>query len=232
MTPLPLQAVVNPFWRSLRGPLAPLALGDDQAVRFRPDINVFAAVPDDATEVSWKALAQLVRPGERVVLAGEGLRVPSTWRAEQVIPGVQYAAPEGVGRLAEDAVELGEDDADEMLALASATAPGPYLRRTFEQGGFVGIRQHGRLVAMGGLRCQWAGAAEISTVCTAPDQRGRGLASRLVLHLVHRIQAAGDLAFLHTAADNTAAIALYEKFGLVLTARPDFVSALPVEGAS
>lgn len=225
--PVTIDAVVNPFWHALRGPLCGLALGDDLAVRFHPEVNVFAALPDEASDVSWKALAQLVGAEERVVLSGVDVHVPRDWRADRVIPGVQYVARTGIGRTADDVEELGERDADEMLALATGSAPGPYLRRTFEQGGFVGIRQQGRLVAMGGLRCRLAGAAEISTVCTAADRRGAGLASRLVLHLVEAVQGRGDVAFLHTGAGNTPAIALYEKLGFVLTARPDFVTVRP-----
>jgi ribosomal protein S18 acetylase RimI-like enzyme len=224
-----MPAVRNPFWHALRGPLAPLALGDDLAVRFRPDVNVFGAVPDEPSEVSWKALAELVGPGELVVLAGEDLRAPGDWRTERVIPGVQYVARPGVGRADAEVVELIPEDAEEMVTLASATAPGPYLLHTIEQGGFVGFREEGRLVAMGGFRCRVPGATEISTVCTAPGFRGRGLAQRLVLHLVHQIEREGDVAFLHTGADNSAAITLYRKLGFVLTAQPDFIAVRPPE---
>jgi predicted GNAT family acetyltransferase len=50
-------------------------------------------------------------------------------------------------------------------------------------------------------------------VCTHPDCRGQGLATRLTNHVTRAIIAAGETPFLHAWADNTGAIALYEKLG-------------------
>lgn len=221
------QAMGNPFWHALRGTLAPLALGDEHAVRFHPEVNVFAALPDEPSEQSWQALAELLGPDGLAVLAGEGLSVPSRWRLDQTVPGVQLVAPPGMGRSWADVEDLTELDADDMLALAQASPPGPYLRRTVEQGGFVGLHQDGRLVAMAGERSRVPGATEISSVCTSPAYRGLGLAGRLVQHLVDRVERRGEVAFLHTAADNAPALALYEKLGFVVLSRPVFVSVRP-----
>src|SRR3546814_8450105 len=47
-------------------------------------------------------------------------------------------------------VPLGDADAAEMLDLATLTEPGPFFARTHVLGGFVGVREAGRLVAMAG----------------------------------------------------------------------------------
>ena len=69
---------------------------------------------------------------------------------------------------------------------------------------------------MGGERLRLPGYTEISAVCTDPDHRGHGLASRLVLDLAHRIRRRGDVPILHADARNVGAIRLYEQLGFVV----------------
>lgn len=214
----------NPFWHSLRGPLSDLAEGDEHAARFQPDVNVFAALPDEPDERSWKSLAHLVGPGGTAVLCRSEVVVPDGWTPGRPVPSVQFVAPPGIARPASDVVELTEADAAEMLALATDTDPGPFRQRTIEQGGFIGFRERGELVAMGGTRCRVPGGVEISSLCTAPHARGRGLAEQLFRELVVRIESTGDRAFLHTAQHNEAAIRLYRRLGLTLRARQSFFS--------
>ena len=66
------------------------------------------------------------------------------------------------------------DDIGEMLALVELTRPGPFSVRTVELGGYVGVFDGDRLVAMAGQRLAPPGFREISAVCTHPDFRGRG----------------------------------------------------------
>ena len=103
-----------------------------------------------------------------------------------------------------------------MTELVRLTRPGPFRPRTIEMGTYVGIRRNGRLIAMGGERLSPPGYTEISAVCTDPDHRGLGLASRLVLDLAHRIRARGDIPILHADARNVGAIRLYEQLGFVV----------------
>jgi predicted GNAT family acetyltransferase len=113
-------------------------------------------------------------------------------------------------------VPLGDADAEEMLALATLTRPGPFQRNTHRMGQFVGVRIDGRLAAMAGERFRFPGHTEVSGVCTHPDFRGRGLAGRLSRHVAVAIAARGDTAFLHAWQTNTAAIRLYERLGFRL----------------
>ncbi|MFT8776116.1 MAG: hypothetical protein ABF893_05590 [Gluconacetobacter liquefaciens] len=49
-------------------------------------------------------------------------------------------------------VEVGVDEAEEMLALVTMTQPGASRPRTHPPGHFISIRDKGRLVAMAGER--------------------------------------------------------------------------------
>lgn len=112
-----------------------------------------------------------------------------------------------------DFTDLTDDDAGEMLALATLTVPGPYAAKTNRLGGFVGIRRDGRLLAMAGERMKPGRHTEVSGVCTHPDHRGRGYAGFLMRLVAARILARGEEPFLHCYASNAGAIALYRRLG-------------------
>jgi ribosomal protein S18 acetylase RimI-like enzyme len=108
---------------------------------------------------------------------------------------------------------LGKADGADMLALATLTKPGPFARNTHLLGDFIGIRVQGQLVAMAGQRMAFDGWIEISGVCVHPEFRGRGMAQRLIADMGLKIEECGKRPFLHTYADNIAAIRLYEHLG-------------------
>ena len=54
---------------------------------------------------------------------------------------------------------------------------------------------------------------EVSGICTHPDFRGRGLASRLTLKLIRREMQRGETPFLHVMGDNPTARRLYQQMG-------------------
>lgn len=204
----------RPVWASLLH--APhLAEGGDLARRYRRDVNLFASARDDGA-ASLAALAALVGAGESVYLAQVApVQVPPGLQLVRSAQGVQMLAMRPVVPVdgPEAVVVLGDADAPEMLALAQLTEPGPFLPRTHSMGRFVGVRIGGRLAAMAGERMRFAGATEVSGVCTHPDFRGRGLARRLSAVVAHAIQQRGEQAFLHAWVSNRAAITLYEGLG-------------------
>ncbi|MGA0588401.1 GNAT family N-acetyltransferase [Dyella sp. KRB-257] len=205
----------RPVWSSLSTAHEALSLGDALARRYLPDVNLFASARDDGDE-ALAALAALVGPGEQVYqLQVPAIRVPPGLVAVKQAWGVQMVAeqPLTVGEDESDIVPLGDDDAAEMLALATLTQPGPFLARTHRMGRFVGIRIDGRLAAIAGERMRFPGWTEVSGVCTHPDFRGRGLARRLSQHVAALIAARGDTASLHAWRDNAPAIRLYESLG-------------------
>ena len=108
---------------------------------------------------------------------------------------------------------LTEADAPAMRALAALTEPGPFFDRTHQLGGFFGVKQDGRLMAMAGERMKPDGFTEVSGVCAHPDARGRGYAGALMRTVIEQILARGETAFLHSYADNAGAIALYRALG-------------------
>jgi predicted GNAT family acetyltransferase len=109
-----------------------------------------------------------------------------------------------------------------MLALVERNRPGPFRTRTHEMGRYIGIRRDGRLIAMAGERLHPDGWTEISAVAVDAEHRRQGLGSRLVLDVAFHIQQRGDRALLHASAENTNAIAGYEKLGFALRRRLTF----------
>ncbi len=111
---------------------------------------------------------------------------------------------------------LSEADAEEMLALATLTKPGPFTRRAQSLGTFWGIKAEGRLIAMAGQRLRQTGFAELSGLCTHPQFQRRGLGTLLFRYVAGEIAARGETAYLHAYANNTPAIGLYRSLGFRL----------------
>lgn len=191
-----------------------LSEGNSLALRYQPDIAVFAAAADDSLE-SLAALAALI-PANGITIQLQNGEYPDSpgIAVETVFDAVQMVAKTvtAPGR-AVDFLELSGADVPDMVELATLTKPGPFLARTHAFGGYIGIRVEGRLAAMAGYRLKVPGFTEISAVCTHPGFRGRGYASSLTQVLAGRIKADGDTPFLHTYATNTSAIRLYEHLG-------------------
>lgn len=215
----------NAVWHALTGPHAKVAERVGSAARYDPGISPFAALPDAPTEAAWDDLASLVGPGGTALLFRVG--VPATapgWEELARLPGVQMVAADAERGLTPEIERLSDSEADEMLALAEATRPGPFTTRTRELGTYLGVRDGGALVAMAGERFRLPGYTEISAVCTADPHRQRGLAAVLVRALVHEIVERGEVPFLHAVAENTNAIRLYEQLGFELRSRVEVVT--------
>ncbi|MFJ6835642.1 GNAT family N-acetyltransferase [Streptomyces sp. NPDC091209] len=212
----------NAAWAALTGPHAHLAERVGRAARYPTDVSPFAALADPTDPRSWDDLAALVGPGA-VTPVTAVQTVPESWTIEQGGDGVQLIATALHSEPAPEAVRLGLADVPEILDLIALTRPGPFLPRTVELGTYLGIREGGRLIALAGERLRPPGWTEISAVCTHPDHRGRGLATRLVRAVAAGIRERGDIPFLHAAADNANAIRLYESIGFTLRRRTRFV---------
>ncbi|MFI6847906.1 GNAT family N-acetyltransferase [Kitasatospora sp. NPDC050467] len=209
----PVHILDNPARAALLGPHAHLARRRGDVLCYPADVSPFLALPDRPDRQAWRNVAALCGPGFVLVATGSPTAVPADWEILVQGPGVQLvddgvrAAPD------EEAVRLGPADVPEMLALVEQARPGPFLPRTVELGRYLGIRRGGALAAMAGERLRPPGWTEISAVCTAESHRGQGLAPRLVRAVAAGIRERGDMPFLHTAADNTTAIRLYESLG-------------------
>lgn len=215
MTDHPLD---RPIWNALTGLQHACAVGAPPALRFAPELGLFAAAADESA-ASLEALAALCPAGGMIGLVETkewptppGLRLHRSALCSQMV--AEHPTPPAETRF--DVLELGEEDAPEMLALATLTQPGPFFARTHRLGNFIGVRIDGRLAAMAGERLHVGRYREVSGVCTHPDFRGRGLAGALMPIVAARMIARGETPFLHSYADNYGAITLYERLGFRL----------------
>ncbi|MFI2206365.1 GNAT family N-acetyltransferase [Streptomyces sp. NPDC020192] len=215
----------NPALASLTGPHARFAERRGRVVRYPVDVSPWLALPDEPDARDWADLAALAGPGAEVPLPGFRGEVPEGWEITFRIEGVQLVDDGLAAEPDAEAVRLGPADVPEMLDLVARTQPGPFLPRTIELGTYLGIRRDGALIAMAGERLHPPGWTEISAVCTDPTHRGEGLATRLIRAVAHGIRERGETPFLHTGAQNTNAIRLYESLGFRLRRHTAFGAA-------
>ena len=213
MTDADLALLDNAVWHSLAGAHEQFAERDGLAARYDPDVSVFGALGDD-TEAAWRDLGSVVGPsGVAVLFRAEMPQLPKAWTRLDGGRGHQMLLRELAPVEIPDARDLEPGDIGEMLALVELTRPGPFAVRTVELGGYVGVFDGDRLVAMAGQRLAPPGFREVSAVCTHPDFRGRGLAAGLTALVAQRILDRGERPVLHHASDNDPARRVYEAIG-------------------
>jgi ribosomal protein S18 acetylase RimI-like enzyme len=200
----------NPAYAALCGAHERFAQISGRARRYHVDVAPFLALPSSPSSQDWRDAAGLLAPGTYAAVRAE---LPAGWKAVKAFDLVQMTGERVAASDCPEAVPLGAADVPEMLELVAQTEPGPFLTRTIELGDYLGIRSQGALVAMAGERFRLDDWTEISAVCTRPDHRGRGLASRLVGALTAGIQLRSQRPFLHVLSTNTNAIGLYEQLG-------------------
>jgi ribosomal protein S18 acetylase RimI-like enzyme len=205
-------ALDDPVGESLRGHHAHLARRLGRAASYASGVATFSTVSAEPDGAEWDDLARLLGRGELADMFSSSAVPPRDWEPVFVLEGLQMVWA-GSSETDPDVVELSADDVPDMLGLVARTRPGPFWPRTRELGTYVGVRENGALMAMAGERLHPPGWTEISTVCTAPEARGRGHAARLVRALATHIESRGERPFLHVAEVNTGAIALYERLG-------------------
>ncbi len=211
--------LARPVWDSLTTRHAAVARGTAGARRFDPEIGPLAGARDDDPSALVALAALVPETGTLLLLQEPAIIIPPGTAAVTTAAGVQMIAQRPIA-MPDDPriVPLTAADVPAMLALALLTRPGPFAARTHELGEFWGIKDAaGTLLAMAGERLKHVGAAEVSGVCTHPDARGRGFARLLSSWVAARIFARGETPYLHAYASNTAAIALYETLGFVLS---------------
>ena len=207
-----------PIWGALHTTHASMALGDGLAVRYPREVSPLAALREQSPE-AYASLGRLLAPGEAAVLfLTEAPRLPDGWTLVRG-GGLEQRVCERLvepSRPAPEIRPLGPADVPDMLALTKLTIPGPFASRTIEFGGYVGVRESGRLLAMTGQRTRPAGFTEISAVCTHPDARGRGYAEALIAAVSRTVFARGEVPFLGVRPDNEGAKRVYERLGFKL----------------
>jgi ribosomal protein S18 acetylase RimI-like enzyme len=224
--------LTNPIWHAATTRQRHLSYGEGLVRRFHSDVLPFAALENHSSE-AVAALTAMVSPGEQVWIFEEPPKLDARqWREARRIPGFQMACerltPAKPHNEERSSVILDPvADAAEMVALKAIAFPGLFGIRTPEIGGYRGIRLNndpdGELIAMAGERLAVPGAREVSAVCTHPAHLGHGYAQQLTREATAAILADGDIAFLHVAGGNGAAIHIYEQLGFVNCADAIFV---------
>ncbi|WP_327654521.1 GNAT family N-acetyltransferase [Streptomyces sp. NBC_00483] len=206
----------HPAYAALTGPHAHFAERSGRALRYPTAVTPWTALPPDPGPSDWADLAAFAAPDGTLPLLGTDIELPDGWETTVDFAGVRMVGDAVDATPDPEAVLLTVDDVPEMLDLVARTQPGPFTPRTIELGTYLGIRQGGAIVAMAGERLHLPGYTEVSAVCTDPDHRGKGLAGRLVKAVAAVVKERGETPFLHTGADNTSAIRLYESLGFHL----------------
>jgi ribosomal protein S18 acetylase RimI-like enzyme len=211
---VPAHPLDNPAWSALNGAHRAYAEVVGPARGYQPDVSVFSAV-DELDGEAWAALAELAsRHGSVTLTRPDPVEPPAGWVVERSGAGHQMVCEVlGPPPSAIELVELGPADAGRMGELVALAQPGPWRPRTVELGGYVGVVEQGRLLAMAGWRMRPAGHVEISAVCTHPEAWGRGYGAAVTHAVAAAALAAGDTPFLHVAEPNGRARALYERLG-------------------
>ena len=207
----------RPAWNALATIHAAFAEGTLLAKRYDPSIVPFAAMKDDTSE-SIAALTDLASANETLALV-EARPIPALPLFDTVIDAVlvQMLAEKPFERIADSRiVALGEQDAADMLALATLTKPGPFTLKAQSLGKFWGIRMDDRLVAMGGQRMRQPGFAELSGLCVHPDFQGKGLGKLMLRFVAGEISAGGETVYLHAYKHNEGAVGLYRSLGFAI----------------
>ena len=209
----------NPIWSALTTHHARFAIGGELAKRFPDTIGPFGAVPGSSPE-NFQALVDLFAPGESMVILGPR-PTTSEWEVIKAFDLLQFVLPQVDPLFDHEAVPLDDSHLPKILELIALVYPAYFRQDTAKLGSYYGIFDGDRLAAMAGIRFSFPGFREVSAICTHPDYRNRGFASRITRHLCTHIRAEGETPFLHTEADNKNAQAVYSKLGFELRATLD-----------
>jgi ribosomal protein S18 acetylase RimI-like enzyme len=209
----------NAIWTALTTKQAQHAHTSALARRFPPEMTLLGALAAN-TAMAFDSLAQLIQRDAVTLYFTSPPQIPTGWEIvravelHQMVQETEAHPASAEGRGAPEVIELTPADVPEMSVLYIATRPGRTLcQRIQKLGQFLGIREDGKLVAMGGLRLHLAGYREITTVATLPGHEGRGYATAIVRGLIDRIRTRGERPFLTVRTDNTRAVEIYRRLG-------------------
>jgi len=110
---------------------------------------------------------------------------------------------------------LGPGYVGELARLYDSAQGNAFTPFQLAQGVFYGVRHRGRLVSAAGTHivARTMNMAAVGNVCTYPEQRGRGYATRCTSAVCAELLADGLDVVLNVARDNADAIHIYKKLG-------------------
>lgn len=118
-------------------------------------------------------------------------------------------------------MRLTENDLDHMLRLYEEAYPGNWFDpRMLQTRQYFGIKIENKLVSAAGIHVysKKYRVAALGNIVTHPDYRGQGFAKSVTARLCKSLSESVDHIGLNVKADNTIAIALYEKLGFEIIA--------------
>jgi ribosomal protein S18 acetylase RimI-like enzyme len=207
----------NPIWTALNSGSASFAYGNGTVRFIDRRIGFFAGIPLYDTE-HLHQLYEAMDSGMRVIVFPPGnLDLDAKWkvRNDNALLQMVFDKPSINLSLDESIRALAAADVPEMLALTQLAKPGPFLENTIAFGGYFGFFVDGKLVSMAGTRLAAGPYTEVSAVCTHPDFVGRGLAQRVLPHVLNYVQQQGQIPYLQLYPDNLPAYRLYQRLGFV-----------------
>ena len=120
--------LVDPAGDSLRGAHAPFAQNRGRISRYDPEVSVFFAHPPELDASDWADLRALTGPGGTASLRRRLSPIPDDWTLLRTFHLVVYSGAGLETRPDDEALTLGADDVDEMLALGETIAHLNWLR--------------------------------------------------------------------------------------------------------
>ena len=212
-----MHALDNPIWTALTTKQASLAHTSALARRFSPEMTLLGALAAN-TAMAFDSLAQLIQRDPVTLYFSAPQNFGAQWEVLRAVELHQMVQENPVtaaqGGPKHEVVELTVNDLPEMTEIYAATRPGRSLcQRIQKLGNFLGVREDGKLVSMGGLRLHLAGYREITTVATRLGSEGRGYGTAVMRALIELIRSRGNQPFLTVRKDNERAVAIYHRLG-------------------
>lgn len=205
----------NPIWNALNTGSAKFSHGDGKCKFIRPDMGFFSGMPSYEKE-DINHLHATCTLGQRVILFTPGhIELKDNWLVLNDHDLLQMVCLDDLEFEMTPApmIDLADQDIPAMIELTGLTKPGPFMERTIDFGGYIGLFEGDRLVSMAGKRLCPDPYVEISAVCTHPDFLGRGLSTRIMKSVIADIRDSGKIPFLHVYPDNFSAVKVYERLG-------------------
>lgn len=212
----------NAIWEALESSHRHLCRALGKARRYPAAVAPFAAIAENSPE-AMADLEGLLTPGESVYLMGErpaecpGLRWDGIVACLQMLFPEERTLPDVRGVAAIGPLDCSH--AGEMMELITLAFPGYFRPETCRMGNYYGVREGGRLIAMGGERLIVGRYREISGLCTHPEHTGRGLGTELLRNIISGQRGAGAISWLHVSETNHHAIGLYHHLGFATLRR-------------
>src|SRR5258708_38312275 len=209
----------NATWTALTTFQTKFAVSSGSAKRCPSEMTVVGALREFSTD-AYASLATLASEHPVTIYSATDSPLPPGWmivrhiELAQMVHEGELPAELRTENIADEVIDLTEADVPEMSVVYAATRPGRTLCPLIQRlGGFLGIRNNGALVAIGGVRLHLNGYREVTPVGTLPEYTGRGYATALVSALVRRIRDAGEQPFLTVGTANVRAREIYRRLG-------------------